>query len=345
MAFFLLPPPQFIADNQEIPKQVILQAQNYQKNLLAELNITSKVSQVREGAYAGSQIFNWDQKYNAILITSFIFQKGKSFKKEWMRTATLVKQENCTYLGSVWSFNDKKIIPFPIENSNVSLSSIASRTFKPVSPVKLDLQTHFSDARFENVFNLIFQEELAKKNVPVISDLARYFCKTEKLNNEKFTQNLEYSARPHRVIEIIMQETGKKGNSYLVSYEYRMNSSVFGEKDKKNIEKKEQEIFNPVQISDNIAQKVVPALHDLSQSEFKIIKRVGSWVYINRGRAYGLLIGMRLTGAGAGLHIIRYAPELTEEPDASIAFIRYENKQSPLAPGDILKIDQTVYPK
>lgn len=55
---------------------------------------------------------------------------------------------------------------------------------------------------------------------------------------------------------------------------------------------------------------------------------------------------MRLVGPeNARLHIIRYSPEVNEEMDASIAFIRYEDEKRPIKVGDILKIDPTLFPK
>ncbi len=112
------------------------------------------------------------------------------------------------------------------------------------------------------------------------------------------------------------------------------------------VEKNFQGAFNPIDIANNIVKKIIPTLHDLTQQEFKIVRRFGSWVYLNRGRAYGLTIGTRLVGENnSKLHIIRYAPYLEGEIDSAVAFIRHENKDIPLQVGDVLKIDQTVYPR
>ncbi|MES2613978.1 MAG: hypothetical protein V4591_01030 [Bdellovibrionota bacterium] len=329
MAFLILPPVQFIADSQEIPKQIVQKAQAYQKNFLKDLNITTTASTVTQGAYKGAQIFNWDQKYNGILMTSILFQKGQNFNKEWMRTATLLRQEDCIHMGSLWSFDNKKI------------SSFTSRVFNTISPVRMNLQAQFSDKRYSEIFNLELLEEFSKKNVPTISDIGRLYCKAESFNTQKNEQKTEYPAKPHRIVNINVTE-----NSQKIDYSMQMASGVFGQKSKDINEKKTQEKFDPQKISKNFVEKIFPTLDDVSQEEFKITKRVGSWVYLNKGRAYGLSIGMRLVGAHSSkLHIIRYVPNPEGELDGSIAFIRHEDKEAPLVVGDILKLDNRIYPK
>lgn len=352
MPFLILPPPQIIADNQEIPKQVLLQAQNYQKDLLKELNAIKETSKVTDGAYKGTKIFSWDQKYNGILMTSFIYQQGKAFKKEWMHTATLLRKEDCTHLGSIWNYNDKTIIPFPLQNSSEKISTIAGRSFKQVSPVKVDLEAKFSDKNVANLFNIVLQEEFSKRNVPLISNVGRFLCKADNLKDAKMEQINEYPARPHRIVNIKVTENQSKSSITEINYEMQINSAILGQKEKKIFEKKEKISFNPQKISEGIVEKILPSLDDLSRAEFKIIKRVGSWVYLNRGRAFGLTIGMRLVGPhNSTLHIIRYSfgSEFNAGSDVgvdnAIAFIRHESKESPLVNGDTLKLDPMVYPK
>lgn len=345
MALFLLPPPHFIADTTEIPQQVLRQSESYQKGLLKELNVSEPIDKVTSGSYKGTQVYQWPQKYNAILLTTFLFQKGKGFKQEWAKTASLLRQEDCLHLASQWHFENKSTFSFSVENTTPSLSSALNRPFQKVSPIKIDLRTQFSDMRFAHLLNLFLLDEFSKNNIPILSNIGRFFCKIKKINNHNFEQKQVYPAEPHRLIEMNVTQIGEKNHLPLLTYQFHVNSGVFGHKNREPSEKKEKQEYDPHKIAQNIAQKINPLLHDLSQTQFKVIKRIGAWVYLNRGRAYGLNIGMRLVSEnGAQLHIIRYEPNIDGEPDAAIAFIRYENKKTPLVVGDNLKIDQKIYP-
>ena len=345
MAYFILPPPQIMADSQEVPQSVLLQAKQYQKQLMSQLNISSSVFKVTKGAFVGTEIFNWNEKINGILMTSFVYEKGKGFQKEILKTATLLKQENCQHLGSLWNYTDKNKIPFTINQSLKNISDFPKRVFSNVSPVKINFQLQLQQKRFENFAQLIFVEGFSQKNIPLVSSGGRLYCKAEFDLSMKTQQITETPAKPHRLIELALNEMKKTKGPSKVTTRVEFHSGVFGQMKESLSEKNENSEFDLEKISLNLVEKTLPNLDKLNETEFKIVRRFGSWVYLNRGRAFGLKIGMRLKGPNkASLHIIRYAPKLEGELDSSIAFIRHESQESPLKLEDVVKLDPKIYP-
>lgn len=346
MPFFILPPLEFVADNKEIPAQMRQQAQDYQKTLLQQLNVGAEVLKITTGSYVGTTIYQWDQKFTGILTSKFYFSKGASFKQEIARSATLLKQDDCSHLSSIWSIGNKNAFPFPIQNSPSSLQEGLQRTLKNVSPIKIDLTAESLDKRFWKIFQTVLSQQFSSQNIPLLTSEGRFYCKMPNQKNVKLDQVSEYPARPHRLIELTVTKKSLEKNILKIDSIVQMNSGVFGQKKIETVEKQSNIDFVPESFSQNLVNKVIPQLDDLTQAEFKIIRRFGSWVYLNRGRAFGLNIGMRLVGPGnSKLHVIRYAPYYEGEFDVCVAFIRHESKDVPLAEGQLLKLDQTIYPK
>jgi hypothetical protein len=102
--------------------------------------------------------------------------------------------------------------------------------------------------------------------------------------------------------------------------------------------------FAPVSLAQAAARALAPSVHDVRQTSFAVVRRRGRWLYLNRGRAYGLEIGTHLIGpGGAKLHIIQFAPD-DKGVDVGIALVREEALASPLKEGDVLTFDGTEFP-
>ncbi len=339
-----------ITENPEISLEVKNNAIAYQKSLLDQLGITAVQEQtpITKGAYRGTRIFNWNKSYDAYLPTYFLFPVGKPQAKEFFHSASLVRYQDCLQLGSIWSFSNN-LAPFGTENSKLTIEKISNRTFSTLSPIKVNSFYDFrAEDRISNFLDIFLGERLAEKGVLNITNLSRIVCKGNYFPNLKSPTQLEYPARAHRliIVEMLSELTQKKENWPKITYRAKLNSGVFGEKNKDFFYEKTPNPFQPEKIAEQIVNKVMPELHDLKAEEFKVIRRYRGWVYIDRGRAFGLEVGMRLIGpSNARLHIIRYSPEVNGEIDSSIAFIRYEDEKRPIVVGDILKIDRTLFPK
>lgn len=338
MPILLLPPPQFIADNGEIPKLVRLKAQNFQQQLLQELGINGASLPKKLGDFPGTQSYSWGEKFDGLLWVSFLFEKGQGYGKLWASTATLVRKNDCLHLGSRWSYESKSVQPFAPENSSLKLLDFSRRIFSSLSPVKVDLFSFDQDKAKTFLYNLVISEEFSEKKVALINNFGNIFCRP---------QTSSVAMKPHRLLEIKLSSSSlKKEDKNKVDYSVQMNSAVFGQKAKDVIVDAKKTEFQAKPMAESLVQKVLPTLDDISLNEFKIVRRFGSWVYLNRGRAAGLFIGTRLVGPNnSKLHIIRYAPYYEGQMDVSIAFIRHESPDAPLLEGGLLKLDPQIYPK
>ncbi len=340
-----------ISENPETASATLARAKAYQEQLLQQLGLGKNQEQppITKGAYRGTRIFIWNKNYNAYLPSYFIFPTGLKQSNEFLETASLVRHADCMHLGSVWQIKNKAFVPIQLENSNANMSQIADRNFADKSPVRLDSFYNFrAEYRIQNILESFIGENLAAKGVQNLTNLSRIACKGIYAKEFLVDKALEYPARAHRdiIINISASLLQEKETWPKVTYKAQLNSGVFAEKHEDLIAEKNENYFNPPQISQQIIEKVLPNLQDLKLDEFKIIRRYRGWVYLNRGRAYGLKIGMRLVGPNhSTFHIIRYLPEVNGEIDSCIAFIRYEDKEKPIVVGDILKMDPTLFPK
>jgi hypothetical protein len=350
LPFLILPPTFMITENPEISLAVKNSAIAYQKNLLDQLGITIAQEQtpITKGAYRGTRIFSWNKSYDAYLPTYFLFPVGKPQIKEFFHSASLVRYQDCVQLGSVWNVINN-LAPFAIQNSKLTIENIADRTFPVLSPVKVNSFYDFrAEDRMANLLDIFLGEKLAEKGVSNITNLSRIVCKGNYLPNLKSPTQTEYPARAHRliIVEMLSELAQKKSSWPTITYRVHLDSGVFAEKNKDFFYEKTPAPFQPEKIAEQVVNKIMPELHDLKSEEFKVIRRYRGWVYIDRGRAFGLEVGMRLVGpSNARLHIIRFSPEVNGEIDSSIAFIRYEDEKRPIIVGDILKIDPTLFPK
>jgi hypothetical protein len=132
------------------------------------------------------------------------------------------------------------------------------------------------------------------------------------------------------------------------SYEIAVAGGVFGEKRDTLVASPSPGgppvPFDPSAMADAATRALGPLVHELEEAPFRITRRQARWVYIDRGRAYGLEIGTHLVGPGGSkLHVIHFAPD-DAGVDAAVALVRDENADAPLKPGDVLSVDLADYP-
>jgi hypothetical protein len=348
--FLILPPTMMISENPEIAVNIKQSARDYQDKLLSQLSILQSqlVQEIKQGAYRGTRIYSWNKKFDAYLPTYFVFQVGQVQSQEYLKASSLIRYQDCLQLGSVWNFT-QNVAPFSLPDSQNSLENIANRTFLNLSPVKVNSFYDFhSENRMSHIFDLFVGEKFAEKGILNVTNLSRVVCKGNYLSELKSPPQATFPGRPHRlvIVQIASQLPQKKSNWPIVTYKSQINSGVFAEKNKEIINVNVPTPFHPQTLAEQLVNKVFPELHDLKKEEFKVIRRFRGWVYLDRGRAYGLEIGMRLIGPNdARIHVIRYLPEVQGEIDSSIAFIRYEDEKRPIVVGDVLKLDPTTFPK
>ena len=357
MAFLYVPPTQYIIENKELIPRFEIEAQKYRAELLNSLNVVGKeVVTIKSTGFINTKIYSWSKEYNGILATQFIFPMEKNPKNYFLKMSTLVRQEDCVHLGSVWTKNNF-FIPsnIQIENSTVTMADISNRNFDRKSSVRVDSEfnTDFSE-RGQLIFNGILSETFANKKIPTITTMSRIYCKFNLATIKEIPipfQSENYPAKPHQIVTLrfLSNDSKSKINSIKISWpkfkiQSEINSGTFGEKNKNLLITETPEIFQPNLISEKIMQQVIPGLADLNEEKFTVLKRYGQWVWLNRGQAYGLTIGTRLKGPGnSQLHIIQYAPEVLKEIDASIAFIRKEKDDQKVKVGDSVTLDKKIY--
>lgn len=358
MPFLIAPQPLMITDSYELKTSFTKEAHKYRDEVIKEftqVDISSRKS-ISKGGFQSVDYYSWGASLDAYLITAFVFAKedrlktekkdslGTTKKDHYLKVSTLIRQEDCVHLSSSWEKNgDKNFLP-EITDNKISVSNGLSVKFDEVSPVKLE--NFFStraQEKDEFIYDLLLSNLFTQKKVPVVSTLGRIICqwKIPELKNSNLVKS-GYPSRAHRIILSSFQESLEtKG----VKYRIQMKSGLFDTNDETFLSQEKFAEFNPQDIANKIVEKSLPTLHKLNENNFKIIARSGSWIYLNRGRAFGLSIGTRLQGPdGAKLHIIKYAPNYKGELDVSIAFLRHEKKETPLKLGDSIEIDKSKYP-
>ncbi|WGL59549.1 hypothetical protein QEJ31_13545 [Pigmentibacter sp. JX0631] len=350
MPFLILPPTIMISENPEIPIAIKKKAIDYQDSLLQQLGIvkTQEKFNLQKGAYRGLRVFDWNQEYDAYLATYFLFNVGKQQKQEYLQGASVVRYKDCLQIGAIWKFSEK-IAPISFPDSLVPLSTVVKRSFSNIAPVKINSFYDFrSEDRMENLLDLYLGEKLSAKGILNITNLSRIVCKGNYQEQLKSPENVDFPGKALNLVKITFKSeyNEKKKDWPKVTILSQLNSGVFAQKNKDLFNDDKPQLFNPETISDNLVNKLLPELHDLSKEEFKVIRRYRGWIYLDKGRGFGLQIGMRLIGPeNAKIHIIRYLPQVNGEIDSCIAFIRYEDDKRPVKVGDMLKIDPTIFPK
>lgn len=380
MPFFLtVPPAAFISENPEASLVLNAASQEYVQARVNEL-VGSQAKPSKEifvGAMRGTRVYTWNKDYSAILYSAFLLPSGLSQKREILRVSSLVRQNECIHLGSHWESPagmDALTRPEGLPVSGPSLSAALARTPRTLSTIRFD--SAFSGAMGERarvLFDIYGGEVLASQGLPVNSSVSRLACKwaVEK-NVDGSVKVTEYPARAHRLV--VARFTLEPGDAYTVPQDSKLsvsakgtskapqaappalfwpklqkgsvtlNSGVFGDKTKTLIEIKEPTAFLPDRLLSTLMPALTLASHDVKQEGFKVIKRLGRWIFLDRGRAYGLEIGTHLVGPkGSTLHVIQFAPG-EGNADAAVALLRTEDQQSPVREGDAIVFDPTVFP-
>lgn len=178
------------------------------------------------------------------------------------------------------------------------------------------------------------------------------------------TRVLAFPKRPHRLVRAEILSSGAVNAWPLATAKVSVADGVFGvpkatllgeqaaiqaatQADIQAQRRAQPSPFLPVALANSALQALTPKVHDVRETEFRILRRRGRWVYLNRGRAYGLEIGSHLMGpGGAKLHIVQFAPDEkgVEGVDVGIALVRTESLEAPLKEGDTLTFDTTEFP-
>lgn len=364
MAFLILLPPLLHAENPELPRAFQAQAEKLFVGERAALGAGAPVAWPKTlKAPVGARLYEWKGDFDAVLAGTWWFDRGEA-AKPFLSATTLIRRADCVVLGqrvvrtetsAPVSFPEGTLIP------PVALSEIAARKLKNSTTFRF--QTRFRgdhEDRFAHLAEVVGSEVLAARGLPVNASFLREACAQSESGENK------YPSRTHRLLrlEIEREESAKatqqqqaaargkasKGGVKSLSTDWPtvrgrlvILSGVFGQAT--NAEDWSIPApFAPRSLIEAALPRIDASSHDLSQLSFRVTKREGRWIYLDRGRAYGLEIGMHLLGPrNSKLHVIHFAPG-ESGADVAVALLRREGDGGKVAPGDTIGIDQTQYP-
>lgn len=343
---------------------------------------TKPQDEIKTGGLRRSRFYEWNEPFDAILQTYFIYPTGIVQRGgEVARMALLFKKDSCQVLGSalVWGSEWAKSLPAgETQNELGKLKEAASRKFTNTkSPLRLSTDgSGYWDTALAWISEAYVGEKLAAEGLTVHSDLSGLACAasskltlpgakpaadaspsssvspspTPTATTPAGGSSVEANAplkRGHRQVRIVLRGTQPKQPERwpLVEGKVSVLALPFNSSIAavKPLDLK-REIFIPKNLAAAISTQLQPAVHDLSEKEIKIASRQGRFVTVERGLAYGLRIGMHLVGPdGAQLHVIRFDNKIGAA-DAAILLIRKESKEKPLAEGALLRVDPTQFP-
>ena len=341
MAFFLVELPE-----QNIPKtEVQLEIENrnaqesYKENLRKELNLGKAEFEVSTGNFKGAKVYKWSKGYNAFLLNSFVYKKNS----EILKSTTLIEQKNCLFIGSYWS---SSLSFLPKAKRSVKKIADSFSTESHSSPIEINNNILIKNAEsWERVFDVVLPELFSLKKMLVDSSLGKIACHWNPKRIFKEDFQVDYPSKAHNTFNNVMS-LKLKDNGAFYKGTLTSNASLFGKEEKNVISVKDYQKLDFEDFVSDVFNKFQNNFKDLRKEKFKILKRNGRWISIDKGRAFGLFIGLRLKGPHESkLHIIRYDNDFIGEIDASIAFLRYEDPKQKLKIGDELQIDPTTYPQ
>ncbi len=351
MPFFLaFPPTEHVSQNSEVSQTRAADTKSFRESLKKTLGAQLKpLSVVSKGAFRGTEVVAWNGKFNGIIYTAFLYPFGKKQDVEWMRVSALLRQTDCVLMGSTWEWRGEapKDVPRNLLKGGSPLSASSERNFDSANPYRFEATVAGPfGQRSERLFEIVGGEALASAKIPAVSSLGRGWCDAIISPEMKPSNGTTYPARAHRLLVGQWEEKKADGKKTWpdIRGSFALNSGTFGERKQTVFEKKEFENFSPVTISDELLKKLAPVTHKITDEQFTVIKRQGRWVYLDRGKAFGLDIGIHLVARGATLHVVQYAPE-EKEFDVAVAQIRSENPAAPLKVGDKISFDLTKLPK
>ncbi|NBW81939.1 hypothetical protein EBR21_09310 [bacterium] len=313
------------------------------------------------GAFRRARLYDWQESYDGLLQTYFIFPGGaKSDSGELAKIAVLIRKDTCQLLGSsmVWGSEWSSALPSGLSGMDVAkIKEAASRKFDNLkSPVRLTLETFgYWGPALAWTTESTLAEKLSSQGVVVHSDLSGLACFKEIKKSDKQGDNPSAKAntaepvlkRGHRQVRIRLEglrpkepqkwpQVSGKASFFSLPFNSLLKS--------KELSADKSAPFHPEKIAGIVSQELGSMLHPLSEKNIKISKRDGRFVVVERGIAWGLKIGMHLSGPdGAELHVIRFEASSSAE-DSAILLIRKESATAPLAVGANLQIDARSFP-
>ena len=376
-AVLLALPVEIVGDNPEA--QVFLKSEllSYRASQLSSLNLADPTEKLDKGGMRGAEKYSWPGTDSLLLHTAFLLPAGTIQNKEVIRVTTLVRQKDCIHLGSRWEIRGTNFVPSTLNLAEGSalLLEIAKRTFKETNTLKLDTQVagpFGSRARF--LLDAMAAEQLGAQGFPVNTSISRIACQTAAAapnvpGSSVALAPIQYPARSHRTLVVRLsidaRDPKKNADWPQIKGTGAIFSGIFGDKSTDLFSVPNFENFNPPKLIADMRKAVPVVSHDLRTASFKVLKRKGRWIFLDRGRAFGLEIGMHLQGPGKSeMHIIHFAPGASSQdvepggqsnvqpkiqpdvqPDVAVALLRKEDSAAPLKPGDLISIDSTTFPK
>ncbi len=373
MPVLLVPPTQVVPYDAERMMRQRQAMDEFRANVVKLWDATPG-EEVKFGAFRRARNYSWNESFDGLLQTYFIFPAaGKVTDKELARVVVLFRKDNCQMLGSrvIWGFDWSSSLPSGMKRQELSeLKAASARKFEsPQSPIRLSVETFgYWGQSMAWLTEAVVGERLSAAGFSVHSDLSGLACFRESLNSAQQpnqpnsqpsaaakqpqpNQSQDFSLKKgHRQIKIRLDGVKPKSPQKWaeVGGQMKILTLPFNAQ-RKSIplvdEKQKQTLFDPEKIAERAASEIATHMQQLKDRQIKVLRRSGRFVTVDRGIAYGLKIGMHLSGPdGAQLHVIRFEPS-ADNDDAAILLIRKESAQQPLAAGAVLQIDQTQYPK
>lgn len=366
MAVLIVPPSQTVPFNAEKLVEHRSVMAEFRADAVTLWNGVLK-DEVKFGVFRGTKTFDWSQSYDGLLQTFFIYPKPAAKSgQELARVAALFKLDNCQLLGSVviWGTDYLRQIPKSVNKDVISqLKDAAQRSSSSQkSPIRLSFEgrSHWGTS-IAWLSEAVLANQLAAQNLTVHSDLSGLAClrtrqalrpegnvqKPANVSAEKPVAASKKLHRGHRQIRVVLEGAVSSPDeswpqvqgqfTYIpLPLNVRLNESRGGPLAKA--------AYSPHSIAQSVTNGLNSLLHDLAETSFKVVKRDGRFVTIERGIAFGLRIGQHLSGpSGEKLHVIRFETS-GQAADEALLLIRSESSSAPLKVGDNLRIDQTVYP-
>ncbi len=339
MAILVVPPVQYLADSQEVPPAIKRLGQAYLAQALSALKISNVQETISQGGFKGTQVYPWTHDFDGLLSLSLVFEKGSGFRNQWLYVAKLIDKKSCATLGAAWSLVNIKPLPFSLSSSELTINEIAQRSINSFGkPLEFKSIGYFQNKQYEFIFKAVLLESFAARNIAIKSEEYRLWCQgTYGSVLDEFSSN----TKPDKTLGLkinTQQENDRKKE--MLNYQAYLYSSIFGNSVPLS-NYPDIVLFEPEKVVSKIVDQAFPKVSDLKKQKFKVIGREGMFVYLDKGRASGATIGLRLIGpSGTKLHIVKYAPGLNNELDASVAFIRKDTTDS-IKVGDFLSIDST----
>ena len=373
-ALLVVPPTEFVTENIELRRPWEAEARAWRETQKQALGLTLPAeATLASGAFRGTEFFAKDDNESQILFTAFLFPPGAKGRSPFLRLAALLRQSDCVCRGATWDTNGATLpgLPTSLAQPVAGLDKAAKRTLDFQNTYRFDMQFSGPFSRHaQMVLDLVSAERFAAGGLPVVSSLGRLLCdaaltppQKEKLQGgnssspETSPQEIKlgpglrengYPARAHRiVVGRFSQATTPQATASVhwpvMTGQISTVSGLFGDKKTTVVKVSGPKEFDPVSTANAAFDILAPQTHRLGDKGFRITRRQGRWVYLDRGRAYGLEIGQHLVSGAAKLHVIQYAP-WTEGFDVAIAMVRQEPTDKPLKMGDTVTFDPSQFP-